>query len=154
LNAANGQANRRRRRHLRSANRHHQNVVDRQLIGWAKVRVQVRPVVLKIFRRKVVARNLNVSDSALHRQLATVCPASPAENSERQLGYVIPGARLLRAELLAKHAAREKKDRALINLAGRREVERPLQVSAPQASQRVERKSQRKRHHHQGHNKF
>ena len=114
----------------------------------------MRLAVLKTFRRRVVARNLNVSDSALRRQLARVRLSRPAENSDRRMGYVIPGARLLRAAFLAKRAAREKKVRDLINPAGRREVERPQQLSTGKDSQRVERKNQRKRHHHQGRNKF
>ena len=69
------------------------------------------------------------------------------DNKNRTVGEI--------RHLLAKHAARrEKKVRDLINPAGRREVERPLQLSVFQASQRVERKNQQKRHHHQGHNKF
>ena len=47
-------------------------MVDHQRAGWARVRVRVRLVVMKIFRRKVAARNLNVSASALRRQWAQV----------------------------------------------------------------------------------
>lgn len=124
-------------------------MVDHQREGWARVRV--RRVVMRIFRRKVAARQLNVSDSALRRQLATVCPASPAENSERRLGCVIPAARLPWAAPLAKRMARDNLVRALINPAGRRELECLLLQSMARDSRSMERKSP---HLHQDHNNF
>ena len=65
-----------------------------------------------------------------------------------------PGARLPWAVPLAKHVARDNQARALINPVGRRELEGPLQVSAPQTSRRVERKSPKREHLHQDHNNF
>src|SRR5207249_7243965 len=97
----------RRRRLLSVLRRQRQNMVDHQSTSWARVRVPVRLVVLKTFRPKVAARHLNVSDSALRRQLAPVRPGILAENSERHLGYVIPPAHLLWAALLAKRMARD-----------------------------------------------
>jgi hypothetical protein len=152
LNAANGQANRGQQRLVRSANRRHQNVVDRPLAGWAKLRLRVRLVVLRTFRRKVAARDLNVSDSALRCQVAPNPAAVLAENSERHLGYVIPAPRLLRAVLLAKRAAREKKVLPMVNLVGHREVERPRLRSTARASRNAGRKSLKEEHHRQGHN--
>ena len=105
---------RERRRHLLSVHRRHrQNMVGHQREIWARVRV--RPVVMKIFRRKIAARQLNVSDSALRRQWAQGKASARAENSERRLGCAIPAARLLRAAPLA----RDNQVRALINPAGR-----------------------------------
>src|SRR5882724_5318385 len=127
-------------------------MVGHQRAGWAKVRV--RRVVMRMFRRKIAARRLNVSASALRRQWAQGKASAAAENSERHLGCVIPAARLPWAAPLAKRMARDNQARALINPAGRRELECPLQVSAPQASQRVERKSPKREHLHQGHNNF
>jgi hypothetical protein len=63
-------------------------------------------------------------------------------------------ARLPWAAPLAKRAAGDNQARASINPVGRRELEGPLQVSAPKASQRVERKSPKREHLHQGHNNF
>src|SRR6185437_477094 len=112
-------------------------MVDHHRAGWARVRV--RRVVMRIFRRKIAARNLNVSASALRRQWAQRKASDAAENSERHLGRVIPSARLPWAASLAKRMAGDNQVRALINPAGLPELECPLQVSAPQASQRVER---------------
>ena len=109
---------------------------------------------MRIFRRKIAARHLNVSASALRRQWAPGKASAAAENSERHLGCVIPSARLPWAAPLVKRMARDNQVRALINPAGRRELECPLQVSAPQASQRVERKNPKREHLHQGHNNF
>jgi hypothetical protein len=109
---------------------------------------------MRIFRRKIAARRLNVSASALRRQWAPGKASAAAENSQRHLGFVIPAARLPWAAPLAKRVTRDNQVRALINPAGRRELECPLQVSAPQASQRVERKSPKREHLHQGHNSF
>ena len=109
---------------------------------------------MRIFRRKIAARRLNVSASALRRQWAPGKASAAAENSQRHLGFVIPAARLPWAAPLAKRMERDNQVRALINPAGRRELECPLQVSAPQASQRVERKSPKREHLHQGHNSF
>lgn len=107
---------------------------------------------LKIFRRKVVARDLNVSDSALRRQLGRGnLSVAVLSVGRHRLGFVRVARHRLRAGLAAKLEA---KVRALVNPAGRRKVEYLLQVSAGQGSQRVERRSQRKRRHHQGHNKF
>jgi len=114
----------------------------------------VRLVELRTFRRKVGARQLNVSASALRRQWALGKASDAAENSERHLGCVIPSARLPWRALLAERLARDNRVQALINPAGRRELECPLQVSAPQASQRVERKNPKREHLHQGHNNF
>jgi hypothetical protein len=123
---------------------------------------------MRIFRRKIAARHLNVSASALRRQWAPGKASAAAlrrqwaqgkasaaaENSERRRHYVNLAVRHLRARLLAKRVARDNQVRALINPAGRRELECPLQVSAPQASQRVERKKPKREHLHQGHNNF
>ena len=144
----------RRRRLLSVLRRQRQNMVDHQSTSWARVRVPVRLVVLKTFRPKVAARHLNVSDSALRRQLAPVRPGILAENSERHLGYVIPPAHLLWAALLAKRMARDNQVRALINLAGRRELERLLQQSMARDSRSMERKNPKREHLHQGHNNF
>jgi len=114
----------------------------------------VRLVELRTFRRKVGARQLNVSASALRRQWAQRKASAAAENSERHLNCVIPAARLPWGALLAERLARDNRVQALINPAGRRELECPLQVSAPQASQRVERKNPKREHLHQGHNNF
>jgi hypothetical protein len=122
---------------------------------------------MKTFRRKVAARQLNVSDSALRRQwalrkasaapesrghcrqLAPVRPGILAENSERHRGYVIPAARHPWVVLLAKRMARDNQVRALINPAGRRELECLLLQSMARDSRSMERKSP---HLHQGHN--
>jgi len=109
---------------------------------------------MRIFRRKVAPTDLNVSASALRRQWAQGKASAAAENSERHLGSVIPAARLPWADLQAKRAARDKQVRALINPGDRRELEGPLEVSAPQASQRVERKSPKRKHLRQAHNNF
>ena len=127
-------------------------MVDHQRAGWARVRVP--RVVMRISRRKIAATDLNVSASALRRQWAPGKASAAAENSERRRHYVNLAVRHLRARLLAKRVARDKQVRALINPAGRRELECPLQVSAPQASQRVERKNPKREHLHQGHNNF
>jgi len=111
-------------------------MVDRQYAGWA--RVLVRQVVMRMFRRKIAARRLNASASARRRQRAQEKGSAAAENSERHLGSVIPAARLPWADLQTKRAARDNQVRALINPGGRPELEGLLQVSAPQASQRVE----------------
>jgi hypothetical protein len=129
-------------------------MVGHQFRGWARVRVPVRLVVLRTFRRKVAARQLNVSASAPLRQVAWGQLRVAAGNRGHHRGCIIRSRRRLRADLPAKRMARDNQVRALINPAGRRELECLLQVSAPQASQRVERKSQRKRRHHQGHNNF
>jgi len=129
-------------------------MVDHQSTSWARVRVPVRLVVLKTFRPKVAARHLNVSASALRRQWAQRKASAAAENSERHLNCVIPAARLPWGALLAERLARDNRVQALINPAVRREAECPLQVSAPQASQRVERKSPKREHLRQGHNNF
>jgi hypothetical protein len=142
----------RRRRLLSILRRHRQNMVDHQLTSWARVRAPVRLVVLRTFRRKVAARHLNVSASALRRQLAAVRPGILAENSERHPGYIIPAARLLWVPLLAKRMARDNQVRALINLAGRRELECLLLQSMARDSRSMERKSPKKEHLHQGHN--
>jgi hypothetical protein len=127
-------------------------MVDHQCEGWARVRV--RRVVMRIFRRKIATSRLNVSASVLRRQVTWGQLRVAAGNRGHHRGCVVRSRRRLRAELLAKRMARNNQVRALINPAGRRDLECPLQVSVPQASQRAERKSQRKRRHHQGHNKF
>src|SRR5438045_852887 len=100
-------------------------MVDHQREGWARVRL--REVVMRIFRRKIAPSRLNVSASALRRQWAQGKASAAAGNSERRLGYVIPAARLPWAALLAKRVAGDNSVRALINPAGRRELEyRPL----------------------------
>jgi hypothetical protein len=111
-------------------------------------------VVLRTFRRKVATRHLNVSASALRSQLAAVRPGILSENSERHLDCVIPAARLPWAPLLAKRMARDNQVRALINPAGRRELERLLLPSMARDSRSMERKSTKKEHLHQGHNNF
>jgi hypothetical protein len=146
----------RRRRLLSALRRHRQNVAGRQLTIWARVRLPVRLVV-----------HLNVSASALRRQWALrkasaaaesrghcsqLAPARPgilAENSERHRGYVIPAAPLPWAALLAERMARDNRVRALINPAGRRELECLLLQSMARDSRSMERKSP---HLHQGHN--
>jgi hypothetical protein len=127
-------------------------MVDHQRAGWARVRV--RRVVMRIFRRKIAPSHLNVSASALRRQVTWGQLRVAAGNRGHHRGCVVRSRRRLRADLLAKRVARDNQVRALINPAGRRDLECPLQVSAPQTSRRVERKSQRKRRHHQGHNSF
>jgi hypothetical protein len=111
-------------------------------------------VVRKIFRRKVAARQLNVSASALRRQWAQGKASAAAENSERHLGCVIPAARLPWAAPLAKRMARDNRVRALINPAGRRELECLLLQSMARDSRSMERKSPKKEHLHQGHNNY
>jgi hypothetical protein len=111
-------------------------------------------VVLRTFRRKVAARHLNVSALALRRQLAAVRPGILAENSERHPGYIIPAARLPWVAPLAKRMARDNQVRALINPAGRRELERLLLQGTTRDSRSMERKSPKKEHLHQGHNNF
>ena len=127
-------------------------MVDHQRAGWARVRV--RRVVMRIFRRKIAARHLNVSASALRRQWAPGKASDAAENSERHLGCVIPSARLPWAAPLAKRMARDNQVRALINPAGRRELECLLLQSMARDSRSMERKSPKKEHLHQGHNNF
>src|SRR5882724_2662220 len=97
-------------------------MVDHQRAGWAKVRV--RRVVMRMFRRKIAARRLNVSASALRRQWAQGKASAAAENSERHLGCVTPTVRLPRASPRAKRMAGDNKVRALINPGGRRELMR------------------------------
>ena len=106
------------------------------------------------FRRRVTRADLSVSGSARRRQWAQGKASAAAENSERHLGSVIPSARLPWAAPLAMRMAPDNQVRALINPAGRRELECPLQVSAPQGSQRVERKNPKREHLHQSHNNF
>jgi len=144
----------RRRRLLSILRRHRQNMVDHQLTSWARVRAPVRLVVLRTFRRKVAARHLNVSVSALRRQLAAVRPGILAENSERHPGYIIPAARPPWAALLAELMARDNQVRALINLAGRRELECLVLQSMARDSRSMERKSPKRERLHQGHNNF
>jgi len=84
-------------------------MVDPQRAGWARVRVP--RVVMRIFRRKIAATDLNVSASALRRQWAQRKASAEAENSERHRQCVL-AVRRLRADLLAKRAAREKEGRA------------------------------------------
>ena len=139
-------------RGLRSLRHPRQSRAGHLRADWARVRV--RRVVMRIFRRKVAARQLNVIDLALRRQWAQGKASAAAENSERRRHYVNLAVRHLRARLLAKRVARDNQVRALINPAARRELECLLQVSAPQASQRVERKSPKREHLHQGHNNF
>jgi hypothetical protein len=126
-------------------------MVDHQFTSWARLRVPVR-LVLRTFRRKVATRHLNVSASALRRQWAQGKASAVAENSERHLGYVIPSARLPWAALLAKRMARDNRVRALINPAGRRELERLPQPSTAPVNLSMEIKSPKKEHLHQGHN--
>ena len=139
-------------RGLRSLRHPRQNRADHLHADWA--RVQVRLVVRKIFRRKVAARHLNVSASALRRQWAQGKASAAAENSERHLGRVIPAARLPWAAPLAKRVARDNQVRALINPAGRRELECLLLQSMARDSRSMERKSPKRGHLHQGHNNF
>src|SRR5206468_2797071 len=82
--------------------------------GGARVRVPVRLVELRTFRRKVGARQLNVSASALRRQWAPGKASAAAENSERQPGCVIPAARLPWGALLAERLAQDNRVQALI----------------------------------------
>src|SRR6266480_6186201 len=109
---------------------------------------------MRIFRRKVAARQLNVSDSALRRQWAQGKASAGAENSERRRHYVNLAVRHLRARLLAKRVARDNQVRALINPAGRRELECLLLQSMARDRRSMERKSPKKEHLHQGHNNF
>ena len=132
--------------------RHLRNMVDHQRAGWARVRV--RRVVMRTFRRKVAARQLNVIDSALRRQWAQGKASAGAENSERRRHYVNLAVRHLRARLLAKRVARDNQVRALINPAGRRELECLLLQSMVRDSRSMERKSPKREHLHQGHNNF
>jgi hypothetical protein len=97
---------------------------------------------------------LSVSDSALRRQWAQGKASAAAENSERHLGCVSPAARLPWAAPLAKRVARDNQVRALINPAGRRELECLLQPSTARDSRSMERKSPKREHLHQGHNNF
>jgi hypothetical protein len=109
---------------------------------------------MRIFRRKIAARHLNVSASALRRQWAPGKASAAAENSERHRHYVNLAVRHLRARLLAKRVARDNQVRALINPAGRRELECLLLQSMARDSRTVERKSPKREHLHQGHNNF
>ena len=127
-------------------------MVDPQRAGWARVRVP--RVVMRIFRRKIAATDLNVSASALRRQVTWEHLRVAAGNRGYHRGRVVRSRRRLRADLLAKRMARDNQVRTLINPAGRRDLERPLQVSVPQTSRRVERKSPKREHLHQGHNNF
>jgi len=134
-----------RRRHNLSALRHpRQNRAGHLHAGWA--RVQVRLVVLGIFRRRV-ARN-----SALLRQRVGLEPSAAVLNIEHRLDYVSLAVRRLRAGLLTNCKPREKEGRArMVNrLAGHQEVGRRPQLSVPRDSQRAERKDPRKEHRRQG----
>ena len=92
-------------------------MVDHQRAGWARVRVP--RVVMRIFRRKIAATDLNVSASALRRQWAQRKASAAVGNSERHRQCVLT-VRRLRADLLAKRAARKKEGRApTLNLVDR-----------------------------------
>ena len=113
-------------------------MVDHQRAGWVRVRVPVRLVVMRIFRRKVAARNLNVSASALRRQWAQGKASVAAENSEHHLQCASQSRRRLPVGLRVKRAAREKEGKVpMVNLAGhhRQEVERPLLADQPEVEQ-------------------
>jgi hypothetical protein len=110
--------------------------------GWA--RVQVRLVVLRIFRR-VAANQLNARNSALLRQRVGLEPSAAVLNIEHRLDYVSRPVRRRPAALLAQWAVREKEGRArMVNrLAGHQEVARRLQPSVPRDSRGAERRPQR-----------
>jgi hypothetical protein len=131
-------------------------MVDHQFTSWARVRVRALLVVhlnvsASALRRQWALRTASAAaESRGHcRQLAPVRPGILAENSERHRGYVIPSARLPWVVLLAKRMARDNQVRALINPAGRRELECLLLQSMARDSRSMERKSP---HLHQGHN--
>jgi len=138
----------RRGRLLSVLRRHRQNMVDRQFASWARVRVPARLVVLRTFRRRVA----NVSASALRRQWVQGKASAAVGNSERHLRYIIPSVRLPWAAPLAKRTARDNQVRALINPAGRRELERLLLQNMARDSRSMERKSPKREPLHQGHN--
>src|SRR5206468_8893745 len=112
------------------------NMVAHQRAGWARVRV--RRVVMRTFRRKVAARQLNVIDLALRRQWAQGKASAAAENSEHHLQCASQSRRRLRVGLRVKRAAREKEGKVpMVNLAGHhhQEVERPLLADQPEVEQ-------------------
>jgi hypothetical protein len=82
-----------------------------------------------------------------------VRPGILAETSERHLDYIILSARLPRVALLAKRMARrDNQVRALINLAGRRELERLPQPTTAPVNLSMEIKGPKNRRLHPGHN--
>ena len=107
------------------------------------MRLQVRVrVVLRIFRRSVVAEAPNVSDSALRHRRAQVHMSVASRNNDHNLRFASQSRRHLPACLRVKQAAREKEGRVLmVNLAGHhQEVERLRRLSvrrdSPKASPR------------------
>jgi hypothetical protein len=144
-------------------------MAGRPCASWVKIQAQAR-VVLETSRRSVVAEDPSVSDSALRRQQAKVRISVALRNRNRNLQLASQSRRRLRARLQVKRAARKKGGKAPMvnNLVGRphqevehqlladhhQKVERPpLQPSGLKGSQSAARKSLKKNHHRQDHNK-
>jgi hypothetical protein len=115
--------------------------------SWA--RVQVRVVVLRIFRNRAAAGDLKIKDSALRRQPAQERLNIAVVNSGRRLEFVIRARRRPWAGLAVKREARKKEVRPKVNPAGRL-----LQPSATLDNQSAETKRQKDQHRRQGHSNF
>ena len=108
------------------------------------MRLQVRVrVVLRIFRRSVVAEAPNVSDSALRHRRAQVHMSVASRNNDHNLRFASQSRRHLPACLRVKQTAREKEGKVLmVNLAGHhQEVEHLRRLSVRRDSPKVSRKA-------------
>jgi len=110
--------------------------------SWVRLQVRVR-VVLRIFRRSVVAEAPNVSDSALRHRRARVHMSVASRNNDHNLRFASQSRHHLPACLRVKQAVREKEGKVLmVNLAGHhQEVEHPRRLSVRRDSPKVSRKA-------------
>ena len=140
---------------LSTLRRHRRNMAGHQGASWVRLRVRVR-VVLRIFRRSVVAEAPNVSDSALRRRRARVHISVASRNNDHNLRFTSQSRHHLQARLRVKQAAREKEGKVLmVNLAGHhQEVEHLLQPNTARDSHNTERSNQRKERPRRDHNNF
>jgi len=85
LKAVNDKANRAQERHRISSLRlQRQNMGGRQFASWARVQFRVQLVVKRMFRDKVVAKDLRARDSALLRQRGRVDTSSVLLSTDRR----------------------------------------------------------------------
>ena len=123
--------------------------------SWVRLQVRVR-VVLRIFRRSVVAAAPNVSDLALRHRRVRVHMSVGSRNNDHNPRFASESRRHLPARLRVKQAAREKEGKALmVNLAGHhQQVQNLLQPNTARDSHNTERKREKKNHHRQAHTNF
>jgi len=138
---------------LSTLRRHRRNMAGHRGASWVKLQVRVR-VVLRIFRRSVVAEAPHVSDLALRHRRARVHMSVASRNNDHNLRFASQSRRHLPARLRVKQAAREKEGKVLmVNLAGHhQEVEHLLQQNTVRGSHNTERSNQRKERRRPGHN--